>query len=296
MKGKMQLCFSFMAAAALLLGGCSALLTEENQTKSSASAANMRKEVTAAKEKEKSETEFTTSYRNLSLTLPPNWSVSEDKKSISRFEAESGDTLEISFTEGMAKVTVLEFPMSREEANAAASEAGHLEDDWLIADYSSGTYRSEETVDYYQYLLKNRNTSSAIYKAGVRTTRQAYLITAKLTDADETCMEELTGILRSLQFLDEEELTEAFLAGLDGEKENLQGEEESEEAPAGTQMARCSSPVNVRTAPNVSNSQILGYLEIGEEVRVLEIVNNWYKIEYQGGIGYAYGDYLEEIE
>lgn len=296
MKNKMHLCFLFLTAAAICFGGCSGLLRQDNQTKNSVSETKVQQNNSETKEAEKSEKEFTASYRNLSLTLPPGWSVEVDKKSLCSFAAENGDSLEISFTEGMAKVTLLEFPMSEEEAREAARKEGHLEEDWLVTDFYSKTDQKKETVDYYQYLLNNKHTSACIYKTGIRTAEQAYLITANLANDRSESREELIGILQSLQFLDEERLTEVFAEGIEGETENLSGEETENENPAGTQTARCTSPVNVRTAPNASNSQILGYLETGEVVTVLEIENNWYKIEYQGGIGYAYGDYFEDEE
>ena len=56
------------------------------------------------------------------------------------------------------------------------------------------------------------------------------------------------------------------------------------------------SPVNVRTEPNVSTSQVIGALMTGEEVEMLGKENGWYKISYEGKTAYVYEDYVKEKE
>ena len=49
--------------------------------------------------------------------------------------------------------------------------------------------------------------------------------------------------------------------------------------------------LNFRTAPNLS-STIIGSLTEGTQVKILGESNGWYNVEYNGVVGYAYGEFI----
>ncbi|MBO7632239.1 MAG: SH3 domain-containing protein, partial [Lachnospiraceae bacterium] len=58
------------------------------------------------------------------------------------------------------------------------------------------------------------------------------------------------------------------------------------------------STVNVRDLPNSTNGKIIGKLETGTKIHVTGKCNeaNWYRVDYNGGIGYVFCDYLSTGE
>lgn len=61
-------------------------------------------------------------------------------------------------------------------------------------------------------------------------------------------------------------------------------------------LAVVNEAVNVRTEPSTDGDR-LGQLRPGDEVEVMEILDNgWYRIVYNGGIAYAYGEYMTVTE
>jgi len=105
-------------------------------------------------------------------------------------------------------------------------------------------------------------------------------------------------ILESLQFPDNELLTETFQTACKEQKRALKAENNSDgvKKQKGKKTVTCISPVNVRTEPNVSTSQVIGALTTGEEVEMLGKENGWYKISYEGKTAYVYEDYVKEKE
>lgn len=105
-------------------------------------------------------------------------------------------------------------------------------------------------------------------------------------------------ILESLQFPDNELLTETFQTACQEQKRALEAENNSDgvKKQKGKKTVTCISPVNVRTEPNISTSQVLGALTTGEEVEMLGKENGWYKISYEGKTAYVYEDYVKEKE
>lgn len=54
------------------------------------------------------------------------------------------------------------------------------------------------------------------------------------------------------------------------------------------------STVNVRDLPNSNNGKVIGQFQTGATVHVTGKCNeaNWYRVDYNGGIGYCFCDYL----
>ena len=60
-------------------------------------------------ESEDGEKEFLSTYQNIIITLPEGWNVMRDEKIQCSFISEDGESLEISYREGMAKVILMDF-------------------------------------------------------------------------------------------------------------------------------------------------------------------------------------------
>ena len=53
--------------------------------------------------------------------------------------------------------------------------------------------------------------------------------------------------------------------------------------------------LNVRKGPSTDYEK-LGQFSIGDSVNVTGITGNWYRVEYDGNVGFCFGDYLTEIK
>ena len=58
-------------------------------------------------------------------------------------------------------------------------------------------------------------------------------------------------------------------------------------------VVNVSTSLRVRSSAN-TNSKILGYLHNGEKVNIIGKTGSWYKISFNGKIGYVYGSYIKE--
>ena len=54
------------------------------------------------------------------------------------------------------------------------------------------------------------------------------------------------------------------------------------------------STVNVRDQPSTATGKVIGHFDTGTSVHVTGKCNeaNWYRVDYNGGVGYSFGDYL----
>ncbi|MEL6344163.1 MAG: SH3 domain-containing protein [Myxococcota bacterium] len=64
-------------------------------------------------------------------------------------------------------------------------------------------------------------------------------------------------------------------------------------ALTGGKMYTSAAALNVRDAPK---GTVLGKLKVGQQVRVLDSTDQWFKIEYNGTVAYAYGTYLNPVK
>ena len=228
-------CLAVLLMTTIVVMGCGNQQVEkENSSAVSERASNVQDE------SEDGEKEFLSTYQNIIITLPEGWNVMRDEKIQCSFISEDGESLEISYREGMAKVALMDFP---------------------------------EDEEGYQIIWKKGSGSN---------------------DTQQIVPE----ILESLQFPDNELLTETFQTACQEQKRALEAENNSDgvKKQKGKKTVTCISPVNVRTEPNVSTSQVIGALMTGEEVEMLGKENGWYKISYEGKTAYVYEDYVKEKE
>lgn len=54
--------------------------------------------------------------------------------------------------------------------------------------------------------------------------------------------------------------------------------------------------LNIRSYPDVQGSTVIGQLRIGEQVRIVNKVNNFYKVHVNGQPGFVYAPYIDCIE
>ena len=73
-------------------------------------------------------------------------------------------------------------------------------------------------------------------------------------------------------------------------------ESESTSQPQGeSRYVRTTAQVKFRTEPN-TDCAVLGFIDMGTEVLLLEELNGWYKVSYDGKEGYISADYSRIVE
>ena len=251
-------CLAVLLMTTIVVMGCGNQQVEkENPSAVSERASNVQDE------SEDGEKEFLSTYQNIIITLPEGWNVMRDEKIQCSFISEDGESLEISYREGMAKVILMDFPEDEESA---------------------------------ENLLQVSRT--AVWKVIKQLENEGYQIIWKKGSGSNDTQQIVPEILESLQFPDNELLTETFQTACKEQKRALEVENNSDgvKKQKGKKTVTCISPVNVRTEPNVSTSQVIGALTTGEEVEMLGKENGWYKISYEGKTAYVYEDYVKEKE
>ena len=167
--------------------------------------------------------------------------------------------------------------------------------DFVVKTVNEG--KSKESF-FYRFWVKNSLQIPTAFFCGVKTENEGYQIIWKKGNNSNDTQQIVPEILESLQFPDNELLTETFQTACQEQKRALEAENNSDgvKKQKGKKTVTCISPVNVRTEPNVSTSQVIGALTTGEEVEMLGKENGWYKISYEGKTAYVYEDYVKEKE
>ena len=157
---------------------------------------------------------------------------------------------------------------------------------------------SKEYVSGQQLCERLQVSRTAVWKVIKQLENEGYQIIWKKGSGSNDTQQIVPEILESLQFPDNELLTETFQTACQEQKRALEAENNSDgvKKQKGKKTVTCISPVNVRTEPNVSTSQVIGALTTGEEVEMLGKENGWYKISYEGKTAYVYEDYVKEKE
>ena len=250
-------------------------------------------------ESEDGEKEFLSTYQNIIITLPEGWNVMRDEKIQCSFISEDGESLEISYREGMAKVILMDFPEDEESAENLLYP-NEITGENSISDFMVKTANEgkDNESSFYRFQVKNSQQIPIAFFCGVKTENEGYQIIWKKGSGSNDTQQIVPEILESLQFPDNELLTETFQTACKEQKRALEAENNSDgvKKQKGKKTVTCISPVNVRTEPNVSTSQVIGALTTGEEVEMLGKENGWYKISYEGKTAYVYEDYVKEKE
>ena len=99
----------------------------------------------------------------------------------------------------------------------------------------------------------------------MKTENEGYQIIWKKGSGNNDTQQIVPEILESLQFPDNELLTETFQTACKEQKKGAEAENNSDgvKKQKGKKTVTCISPVNVRTEPNVSTSQVIGALTTG---------------------------------
>lgn len=250
-------------------------------------------------ESEGGEKEFLSTYQNITITLPEGWNVMRDEKIQCSFTSEDGESLEISYREGMAKVILMDFPEDEESAEKLIDQ-NEITGENNISDFVAKTVNEGKSKEssFYRFWVKNSLQIPTAFFCGVKTENEGYQIIWKKGNGNNDTQQTVQEILESLQFPDNELLTETFQTACQEQKRALEAENNSDSVKKqkGKKTVTCISPVNVRTEPNISTSQVIGALMTGEEVEMLGKENGWYKISYEGKMAYVYEDYVKEKE
>lgn len=248
---------------------------------------------------EDGEKNFLSTYKNIAVTLPDGWNVTKNEKIQCSFASEDGESLEISYREGMAKVVLMDFPEDEGSAENLLYP-NEITGENSISNFMVKTVNEgkDNESSFYRFWVKNFLQISTAFFCGVKTENEGYQIIWKKGNNSSETQQNVQKMLESLQFPDNELLTETFQTACQEQKSALEAENNSGSVKKqkGKKTVTCISPVNVRTEPNISTSQVIGALTTGEEVEMLGKENGWYKISYDGKMAYVYEDYVKEKE
>ena len=109
-------CLAVLLMTTIVVMGCG-----NQQVEKENSSAVSERASSVQDESEDGEKEFLSTYQNIIITLPEGWNVMRDEKIQCSFISEDGESLEISYREGMAKVILMDFPEDEESACCASS-------------------------------------------------------------------------------------------------------------------------------------------------------------------------------
>ena len=194
---------------------------------------------------------------------------------------------------------LMDFPEDEESAEKLIDQ-NEITGENSISDFVAKTVNEGKSKEssFYRFQVKNSLQIPTAFFCGVKTENEGYQIIWKKGNGSNDTQQIVPEILESLQFPDNELLTETFQTACQEQKRALEAENNSDgvKKQKGKKTVTCISPVNVRTEPNVSTSQVIGALTTGEEVEMLGKENGWYKISYEGKTAYVYEDYVKEKE
>lgn len=281
--------------AAVVITGCGNQQTEKENP-----AVVAQKTSSVQDASEDGEKIFLSTYQNIAVTLPEGWNVTKDEKIQCSFTSKDGESLEISYREGMAKVVLMDFPGDEESAESLLYP-NEITGENSISDFVVKTVNEgkDNESSFYRFWVKNSLQIPTAFFCGVKTENEGYQIIWKKGSGSNDMQQTVKEMLESVQFPDNELLTETFQTACKEQKKSaLEAENNSDgvKKQKGKKTVTCISPVNVRTEPNISTSQVIGALTTGEEVEMLGKENGWYKILYDGKTAYVYEDYVKENE
>ena len=287
-------CLAVLLMTTIVVMGCG-----NQQVKKENPSAVSERASSVQDESEDGEKEFLSTYQNIIITLPEGWNVMRDEKIQCSFISEDGESLEISYREGMAKVVLMDFPENEESAEKLLYP-NEITGENSISDFMVKTANEgkDNESSFYRFQVKNSQQIPIAFFCGVKTENEGYQIIWKKGSGSNDTQQIVPEILESLQFPDNELLTETLQTACQEQKSALEAENSSDgvKKQKGKKTVTCISPVNVRTEPNISTSQVIGALTTGEEVEMLGKENGWYKISYEGKTAYVYEDYVKEKE
>lgn len=346
--GKVTVFLAAFTAAAVLSAGCDSTKTtgnEEGVPLDSEKNAGESKDTVSDKSSEKTKDknaeskpdensrEFVSFEKEISIILPEGWSVTHDQKSQYRFQAQDGSWMEIISTEGRARMAVLEFPESEQEACGYLGGEGYTEVDLSSEDsaFDQIDQGVTEAVDFYRYraAVRGENQEEYLLRTGVRQKDQAYQVKVSLSADDEQAYRDIWNSLKTLCFLDNDEMTRALAAGLSGSGTAAPADTGGKDSPDSSDAGKvlipepvdedgkdsgkqdqekpkkekpvtskggsvvCSSDANVRTAPGTGSSQVIGAVRAGDVIEVTGETGNWYQFTFEGQTAYVCKDYFE---
>lgn len=210
-------------------------------------------------ESEDGEKEFLSTYQNIIITLPEGWNVMRDEKIQCSFISEDGESLEISYREGMAKVILMDFPEDEESAEKLIDQ-NEITGENSISDFVAKTVNEGKSKEssFYRFQVKNSLQIPTAFFCGVKTENEGYQIIWKKGNGSNDTQQIVPEILESLQFPDNELLTETFQTACQEQKRALEAENNSDgvKKQKGKKTVTCISPVNVRTEPTSAQARL----------------------------------------
>ena len=217
-------CLAVLLMTTIVVMGCGNQQVEkENSSAVSERASNVQDK------SEDGEKEFLSTYQNIIITLPEGWNVMRDEKIQCSFISEDGESLEISYREGMAKVALMDFPEDEESAENLLYP-NEITGENSISDFMVKTANEgkDNESSFYRFQVKNSLQIPIAFFCGVKTENEGYQIIWKKGSGSNDTQQIVPEILESLQFPDNELLTETFQTACQEQKRALEAENNSD--------------------------------------------------------------------
>ena len=165
-------CLAVLLMTTIVVMGCG-----NQQVKKENPSAVSERASSVQDESEDGEKEFLSTYQNIIITLPEGWNVMRDEKIQCSFISEDGESLEISYREGMAKVILMDFPEDEESAENLLYP-NEITGENSISDFMVKTANEgkDNESSFYRFQVKNSQQIPIAFFCGVKTENEGYQI------------------------------------------------------------------------------------------------------------------------
>lgn len=282
-----------------LLSGCSKLKKVPETERETEIFAQSETESETESESEtelRTDIAYTSQDKSIRITLPDStWKVTQDADEMRVFSSGSAAMINIVHAANDSQIKNLSVAESEEALTESLTKQYPNANAFEVVSFESA---QSGTLRTYEYVVKYNSTSMWAYSItyGIMTDHEAYVVQGTVTDDNKVLLDavqkavESFAVLRNSQFsvVKNGKITQAQSETTQSESaQNADAELKTltDYGTSATLYAR--DNVNVRNTPSTeSNENIIGSLNLGDQVTVVGETSQWFKVNIQGNIGY----------
>ncbi|MDD3338508.1 MAG: SH3 domain-containing protein [Lachnospiraceae bacterium] len=232
---------------------------------------------------------YTTNDSKLTITLPDkNWFNIADADSRRTFICDKIGILTIDHsTGGYADVTTIpssENDLEKQLTSKTKAAAGDEENEGALYTLVDSQFSSTDVAEsfYYEVAYPEGNKTRYEIVWGMKAPEELYEAIARSYTADEATIDKIRTSVKSIQVLG---------GNYDGIVRTT-GAIDTSETITTKNRYRCTQSANVRDAAT-NQSNVIGTVESGETIDVLNQTGNWFEFKYDGETAYVYSKFFE---
>lgn len=232
---------------------------------------------------------YTTSDSKLTITLPDkDWFNIADADSRRTFICDKIGILTIDHsTGGYADVTTIpssEKELEKQLTSRTNAAAGGEESEGALYTLVDSQFSSTDVAEsfYYEVAYPEGNKTRYEIVWGMKAPEELYKAIARSYTADESAIDKIRTSVKSIQVSG---------GNYDGIVRTAGAIDTSETANTGNRY-RCIQSANVRDAAT-NKSNVIGTVESGETIDVLNQTGSWFEFKYDGETAYVYSKFFE---